>query len=268
MLAASAFFLFRNGSSQGTIPRTERKMLVVLPFENLGKPDQEYFADGISEEITSKLSGLSGLGVIARQSAMQYKKTTKPLKEIAEELHVDYILQGTLRWETDSGTTRVRVNPQLINVADGTQIWSEPSEAVWSSAFKLQSEIAARVAEALNVTLLQHERQSLHAGLTQSAEAYDAYLRGIEYVPPQPGRTGHPEAEQMFRQAIELDPKFAEAYAQLAGMHCQPCTGSTTITRRSVSRKRAGGRRESPAACPRSSGCAHGNGLVSLSLPT
>ncbi len=219
VLSAIAFFLVRDGSSQGTTSRTDRKMLVVLPFENLGKSEQEYFADGISEEITSKLSGLSGLGVIARQSAMQYKKTSKPLKEIAEELHVDYILQGTLRWETDGGTTRVRVNPQLISVMDGTQIWSEPSEAVWSSAFKLQSEIATRVAEALNVTLLQHERRSLQAGLTENAEAYDAYLRGKEYVNHSWEERGYRIAEQMFRQAVELDPQFAEAYAQLAGTH-------------------------------------------------
>jgi eukaryotic-like serine/threonine-protein kinase len=196
-----------------------RKMLAVLPFENLGSPDQEYFADGMTEEVTSRLSGLSGLGVIARSSAMQYKKTTKTIKQIGEELGVSYILQGTIRWESVGGTNRVRVNPQLINVSDGTQMWSQPSEAVLASTFKLQSEIAGQVANALNLTLLQHEKQSLEAKLTDNSEAYDSYLRGSDYVYRSSDERDVRIAEQMFQRAVELDPKFAAAYAKLAGIH-------------------------------------------------
>ncbi len=200
-------------------PETSRKMLVVLPFENLGSPDQEYFADGITEEITSRLSGLSGLGVIARSSAMQYKKTTKPLKQIGEELGVGYILQGTIRWEKSDGTNRVRVNPQLISISDGTQMWSQPSEAVMEGAFKLQSEIAGQVASAMNITLLQKEKRSLETKLTNNSDAYDSYLRGVEFLHRGVLERDYRIAEQMFQKAVELDPNFVAAYAKLADTH-------------------------------------------------
>jgi serine/threonine-protein kinase len=196
-----------------------RKMLVVLPFENLGPQDKEYFVDGITEEITSRLSGLSGLGVIARSSAVQYKKTTKSIKEIGQELGVSYILQGTVRWETVNGEIHVRVNPQLIKVADGTQVWSQPSEAVLSSVFKLQSEIAGKVANALDVALLQPEKKSLEAIPTTNSEAYDYYLRGKEYYFRSSSEQDFRIAGQMFDRAIELDPQFALAYAMLSMAH-------------------------------------------------
>src|SRR5467141_1541672 len=116
VVAALSILVLRRPSPTAPPASDVRKMLVVLPFENLGSADQEYFAEGITEEITSRLSGLSGLGVIARTSAMQYKKSTKSLKQIGEELGVGYILQGTIRWESADGTSRVRVNPQLISV--------------------------------------------------------------------------------------------------------------------------------------------------------
>ncbi len=219
VVAALAVLVLRTSTPTAPPAPDTRKMLVVLPFENLGSADQEYFAEGITEEITSRLSGLSGLGVIARSSAMQYKKTTKPLKQIGEELGVGYILQGTIRWESADGTNRVRVNPQLISVADGTQMWSQPSEAVLASAFKLQSEIAAQVASALNVTLLQREKQSLESKLTENSEAYDYYLRGTEYVYRSTDERDFRIAEQMLQKAVELDPKFVAAYAKLGSIH-------------------------------------------------
>ncbi|HTK82084.1 MAG TPA: protein kinase, partial [Bacteroidota bacterium] len=220
VLAAIGAFLFTRGTPSSTTDAPPaRKMLVVLPFENLGSQDQEYFADGLTEEVTSKLSGLSGLGVIARSSANQYKKSTKTIKQIGEELGVTYVLQGTIRWENDNGTSRVRVTPQLINVADGTQIWSQPSEAVLSSAFQIQADVAGQVAGALNVTLLQKEKQSLEAKLTENADAYDAYLRGNEYAIRSSDERDHRIAEQMLTKAVELDPNFAAAYAKLAIVH-------------------------------------------------
>lgn len=196
-----------------------KKMLVVLPFENLGSADQEYFADGITEEITSRLSGLSGLGVIARSSAMQYKKTPKTLKQVGQELTVAYILQGTIRWENTGGETHVRVTPQLVSVGDGTQIWSEPFESVLSGAFKLQKEIAGDVARALDVTLLQPERKVLETALTNSSEAYDHYLRALTYVDRSFAEQDIRLAEQLLTKAVNLDPKFTAAYASLSSVH-------------------------------------------------
>jgi serine/threonine-protein kinase len=213
LLLSRSFFLGRGSSTSA------RKMLVVLPFENLGPQDKEYFVDGITEEITSRLSGLSGLGVIARSSAVQYKKTTKSIKEIGQELGVSYMLQGTVRWETVNGETHVRVNPQLIKVADGTQVWSQPSEAVLSGVFKLQSEIAGKVANALDVALLQPEKKSLEALPTTNSEAYDYYLRGKEYYFRSSSEQDFRIAGQMFDRAIELDPQFALAYAMLSMVH-------------------------------------------------
>ncbi|HCV42916.1 MAG TPA: hypothetical protein DGH68_05495, partial [Bacteroidetes bacterium] len=218
-IAVVAVLVFRNGPFQKTEQPSARKMLVVLPFENLGASEQEYFADGITEEITSKLSGLSGLGVIARSSAMQYKKTTKPIKQIGEELGVSFALQGTVRWETSGGATRVRITPQLINIVDGTQMWSQPSEAVFASAFKLQSDIAGQVASALDVTLLQPEKHSLETVPTNNAEAYDSYLRGNEYFYRGTAEEDFRMAEQMFQRAVDLDPTFAKAFAKLGFLH-------------------------------------------------
>ena len=196
-----------------------RRMLAVLPFENLGAPERDYFADGITEEITSKLSGLSGLGVIARSSALQYRKTTKSLRQIGDELGVQYVLQGTVRWEDAGGTSRVRVTPQLISVADGTQIWSRSSEAVMSGVFTIQSDIAAQVADALDLTLLQPERRQLESKLTDNPDAYDCYLRGIEFQHRSNDERDFLAAEEMFGKAIALDPRFAMAYARLADIH-------------------------------------------------
>jgi serine/threonine-protein kinase len=212
-------FLYRMVLAPGGHSTSAKKMLVVVPFENLGSSDQEYFADGITEEITSRLSGLSGLGVIARSSAMQYKKTQKPVKQVGEELGVSYILQGTVRWESAAGETHVRVTPQLINVTDGTQIWSESFEAVLSGAFRLQTEIAGNVARALDVALLQPEKRSLEASPTTNSEAYDNYLRALSYYNRSYDERDLRLAELLLTKAVELDPHFASAFAYLSATH-------------------------------------------------
>jgi tetratricopeptide (TPR) repeat protein len=113
----------------------------------------------------------------------------------------------------------VRVTPQLINVADGTQMWSQPSDAILSSAFTIQSEIAGNVASALNLTLLQQEKQTLEAKLTENPDAYDYYLRGNQYMLRSSEERGYRVAEDMFLHAVALDPKFAAAYARLGALH-------------------------------------------------
>ena len=220
LIAILGYFLFSPKNS--VVPETsstEKKMIVVLPFENLGLSEDEYFADGLTEEITSKLSGLSGLGVIARQSAMQYKKTLKSVRQIGEELGVSYILQGTVRWENTGGNEHVRVTPQLIDVSEGTQIWSQASEEILSSSFKLQSEIAESVVQALNIKLALSEKQTLAADITKNADAYDYYLRGIAAGGKSYNEDDYRMAEEMLVKATELDPGFSRAYAELSRVH-------------------------------------------------
>src|SRR5207249_11751024 len=99
----------------------QRKLLLVLPFQNLGRPDDDYFADGMTEEITARLGSVQDLGVIARTTAGQYKNTAQTIRQIGQELGVEYVLEGTVRWERSSaGSSRVRVSPQLIRVSDAT----------------------------------------------------------------------------------------------------------------------------------------------------
>ncbi len=111
-------------------PESGRKMLAVLPFENLGAPEQEYFAAGITDEITTHLAKVSGLGVISRTSVLQYKDTKKSVQQIGKELGVQYVLEGTILWDKSGVTNRVRINPQLIRVKDGTHVWAETYDRV------------------------------------------------------------------------------------------------------------------------------------------
>ncbi|MFQ5653077.1 MAG: protein kinase, partial [bacterium] len=143
MLAVVGYFFFAPGE---TVPTSQRKMLAVLPFENLGPPEQEYFADGITEEIISRLAGIRALGVISRTSIIQYKNSDKTLQQIGAELGVGFILEGTVRWDhSPDGTGRVRVTPQLIRVSDDTHLWSGRYNAVLTDIFQVQSDIAERV---------------------------------------------------------------------------------------------------------------------------
>jgi len=199
-------------------PSPEKNMLVVLPFENLGPPGDEYFADGITEEITSRLAALHGLGVISRSSAIRYKKTDKTIKEIGEELGVDYVLEGTVRWDrSPEHKGRVRVTPQLIHVLDDTHLWSARYDRVIEDIFAVQSDIAEQVIRQLDITLLESERRALKARPTENLEAYQAYLRGIDYLmKPDYLEENLRLAVQMFERAVEFDPNFAIAFVGLS----------------------------------------------------
>jgi TolB-like protein/Tfp pilus assembly protein PilF/predicted Ser/Thr protein kinase len=201
-------------------PISERKMIAVLPFENLGSPEDEYFTDGITEEIMARLANIQRLGVIARTSAIQYRNTDKTIRQIGEELGVDYILEGTVRWQRiPHDPSRVRVTPQLIRVTDATHLWANVYENDMTDIFEVQSNIAEKVAEALDITLLEPERRSLEAASTDNLEAYHYYLRGNDYY-----NRGFVEqdlliAVQMYEKAVKLDPRFALAYTQLSKAH-------------------------------------------------
>lgn len=217
VLATAGYFFFGRGDGGA---EEGRRKLVVVPFENLGSPEQEYFADGITEEITGKLSGLSGLGVIAATSARHYKNTTKSLGEIGNELGVGYVLQGTIRWSPgEDGQSRVRVSPALIRVDDGTQIWSQSFNAVVSDVFSLQSDIASQVAAAMGVSLLTPERETLGKRPTENSEAYDFYLRGNEYFRRSYARADFEIALEMYGKAVERDPAFALAWSYSSQAH-------------------------------------------------
>ena len=219
VILLAAFVLWKKSVLFWAQEKSSKKIVVVLPFENLGPNDKDYFVDGMTDEVTSRLSGLSGLKVIARSSAVQYKKTIKSIQQVGEELSVNYILQGTVRWENLNGETHVRVNPTLIKVEDGTQVWSQSMESVLSSAFKLQSEIASRVAEAMDVALAKAEQRSLESALTENSEAYDCYLQAVQYSARSVSKSDHEIAINLLERAIHLDPSFAGAYARLSIIH-------------------------------------------------
>jgi len=192
----------------------------VLPFENQGALEDEYFADGMTDEITARLSSISRLEVIARTSAYQYKKTSKTPQKIGDELSVSYILYGTVRWQKQpGGASKVRVTPSLVRISDATQIWANPYEAMIAEVFQVQSDIALQVAEALNVALLEPERRSIEAKPTENMEAYQYYLRGNEYFQRSYSDQDLRIAVQMYEKAVKLDPNFAQAYAYLAITH-------------------------------------------------
>ena len=157
----------------------QRKRIAVLVFQNLGASDDEYFAAGVTEEITSHLAGVSQLAVISRNSVLQYTNSSKTSQEIGRELTVDYILHGTVRWQPGGqGAGRVRVTPQLVRVADDTQIWADSYERQLDEIFTVQADIATRVSQQLGAAVLAAERKSIEAPPTANLEAYKEYLRG------------------------------------------------------------------------------------------
>jgi len=193
-------------------------VLVVLPFENLGSEDDQYFADGITEEITSRLARIPGLKIISRTSALHYARENKSLKEIGEELGVGSVLEGTIRTDrVPGGAGSVRVTPQLIRVKDDTHLWAEEYTAglVPGQIFDVQARIAEQVAQALHVTLLASDRAAIEAEHTQDAKAYDQYLLG-RYYWNRRTKASLLRAAGYFEQATGRDPKFARAYAGLA----------------------------------------------------
>jgi eukaryotic-like serine/threonine-protein kinase len=214
---ALAWGVARHRSGRASEEASGDKTVVVLPFENLGGSADEYFADGITEEITNRLTGIGGLKVIARSSAKQYKATQKPLRQIGEELGVGYVLEGTVRWEhAGDSTSRVRVSPELIRVSDGTNVWAHGYDAVMSGMFQVQSDIAEEVANALHVALAEPEKQAMATRPTANAEAYDYYLQGHAHMERDYSGPDLFSAVSLLEKAVALDSTFALAYADLA----------------------------------------------------
>ncbi|HSE43376.1 MAG TPA: protein kinase [Acidobacteriota bacterium] len=222
LLAAGIIWLMRGRLQPSDSTENKRKMLAVLPFQNLGPAEDQYFAAGMTDEITSRLSTVPDLGVISRTSAMQYEKSNKPLKSIGEELGVDYVLEGSIRWSHSGDVSKVRVTPQLVRVKDDTQIWSDIYERVINDVFQVQSEIAQNVITSLGVTLVERQKETLAQAPTQNVEAYQSYLRAHQLIfSPSYDLSVFNEGIQHLENAIKLDPNFAAAHAQLAIVNLQ-----------------------------------------------
>ena len=201
-------------------PASEAIRLVVLPFENLGPPEDEYFAAGITDAITARLATIRGLAVISRQSAIQYRKRETSPQQIANELRVAYILEGTVQRERPSDpNSRVRIRPQLIKAADDAHVWAQAYDNDMTQVFRVQSDLAGRVVQGLNIALVEHERRALRSRPTENIEAYDYYLRGNDYYHRSYLETDFKIAISMYEKAVKLDPNFALAYAQLSRCH-------------------------------------------------
>jgi eukaryotic-like serine/threonine-protein kinase len=212
-------WLRSHGGAEPTGPGTI-KLLAVLPFENLGEAGDEYFADGITDEVRGKLATLPGLQVIAGSSAGQYKRSTKTPQQIAQELGVQYLLIGKIRWEKRAdGQSRVRVSPELVRVVGGappTTKWQQPFDASLTDVFQVQADIAGRVARALDVALGAGAQQQLAEKPTQNLAAYDAYLKGVEAYNAGANPVKLRQALGYFEQAVALDTAFAAAWARLS----------------------------------------------------
>ncbi|HKW14266.1 MAG TPA: tetratricopeptide repeat protein, partial [Candidatus Krumholzibacteria bacterium] len=198
--------------------RKDRSMAVVLPFENLGPAEDAYFAAGVTEEITSRLASVSGLGVISRTSAENYEQKGKTMKQIGADLGVDYVLEGSVRWaKTADGKGRVRITPQLVRVTDDTPVWTDTYDREVKDIFDVQTDIATHVVDALGVTLQSSERQSLEERPTDNIEAYQLYVRAHA----DGCTTGECDVEtvKLLEQAVALDPKFLAAWYRLSREH-------------------------------------------------
>ncbi len=191
--------------------------IAVLPFVDLSlQKDQEYFCDGMTDEIIAKLSRLEGLRVIPRTSMMKYKNTEKGIKEVAQELDVASILEGSVRKEKDD----IRVTTTLINVVDGSQLWSETYDRKLESVFDIQSDIAEKIASALKTRLSPEEKERLVKKPTENLEAYHYYLKGVDYY-YRYSKDENENAIALFKKSLELDQNYALAYAGLGNAYSQ-----------------------------------------------
>jgi serine/threonine-protein kinase len=220
LFAVAALLFWRPARPGASSSKGGPTRIAVLPFENLGAPEDDYFADGMADEIRGKLTSLPGVQVIARGSSTPYKKTNKTPKQIAEELNAAYLLTATVRWEKSGGASRVHVSPELVDVTRPdapTSRWQQPFDASMTDVFQVQSDIATKVAQALGGALGAGEEKRLSEQPTQNLAAYDAFLKGEEIR--NSGAGDPPALRKMvgfYDQAVALDPGFAQAWAGLS----------------------------------------------------
>jgi len=195
----------------------DKPSIAVLPFDNLSAdPDQEYFSDGITEDIITDLSKVAGLMVIARNSSFAYKGKSSDIRAVGRDLGVHSVLEGSIR----RAGNRVRITAQLIDAKTGGHVWAERYDRDLTDIFAVQDEVTRRIVEALRVTLRPAEQMRLREGRTTSVEAHDLFLRGRELLlGKKKDREMFDQAVATFRRAIELNPDYAEPYAGLGLIH-------------------------------------------------
>ncbi|HXV17391.1 MAG TPA: protein kinase, partial [Gemmatimonadaceae bacterium] len=198
-----------------TLPQTmpsAAKSVAVLPFANMSAdPENEYFTDGIAEELITALSKIQALRVASRTSSFSFKGTKDDIGEIGRKLKVSTVLEGSVR----KAGNKLRIAAQLINVADGYQLWSARFDRDMEDVFAIQDEISQAIFDALRVILSEGEKKAIERERPVNLQAYEYYLRGRQFI-HQWSRSGLEYARQMFRRAIEIDPEYALAYAGLA----------------------------------------------------
>ncbi len=217
LTSSAAVWLLRSQDiSRPPVPmRAERPAIAVLPFENLGgDPDQEYFADGITDDLITDLSRVSGLLVIARNSSFAYKGKTVSLQQVGEQLGVRYVLEGSTRRSDD----RVRINAQLVDTTNGLHLWAERFDSDITDVFALQDEVARKIVDALAIQLTDSDRERLSRSAETNPDAYDLLLRGLERLRRFTSEDIQ-EARRFFARAIALDPGYARAHADTAISH-------------------------------------------------
>ena len=230
LIGAGVLFAWRKNGHAGDAGAP--KVIAVLPFENQGDSTQEYFADGITDEVRGKLSALPGLTVIAGGSSRAYKHTDKPLAEVARELGATHLLVATVRWARNpDGSMQVRVSPELVAVAGGTPTtrWQQAFDAALTNVFQVQADIAGQVAGALDVALADSVSRTIAAKPTGNLPAYDAFLRGEELFVTRAlnSPSGLRQAIGFYKEALALDSNLVPAWAQMSRAHSLLYSNST-----------------------------------------
>ena len=195
-------------------PSVEAPSIAVLPFANMsGDPEQEYFSDGISEDVITDLSKIAGLVVIARNSSFTYKGRSVDIREVGRELGVRSVLEGSIR----RAGNRVRITAQLIDATNGAHLWADRYDRDLTDIFEVQDDVTRQIVDALKVTLSPAEKARLADSGTPNIDAYDCYLRGRELLALNPkNREKFEQSTKLFMRALELDPGYSQAYASLS----------------------------------------------------
>ena len=229
LVGVGVLFAWRSHSGSGT-PGGGPVRLAVLPFDNLGDSADAYFADGLTDAIRGKLTGVPGLEVIAPTSSQSYRHTTKTTREIGQELGVRYLLIGKVRWAKGAGTaSRVQVSPALVDAGTAADKWEQPFDAPITDVFQVQSEIAGKVAQQLKVALTPAAQQTLAQRPTANLDAYDAYLRGLGIDKGGRASATARQAAAAYQEAVERDSTFALAWAALSVAHSTIYSNGTPV---------------------------------------
>ena len=205
----------------------QRQRIAVLPFESVGPEEHAYFAAGVTEEITGRLAAVTGLQILSRTSTSRFQESALPVREVGRRLAVDYVLEGTIQWQTNVGddlsqqdSNQVRVGTQLVRVDDESVVWSNSYDKVLEDIFAVQTEIAEAVIRQLGVALFPEEQEALRYRPTSDLAAYQNYLQAIDYRHRPLGNDLN-RPIRLLEEAVRRDPKFSLAWAELAHAHAK-----------------------------------------------